>query len=52
MEALPPDATVIGYWDTIPAIQYYQLVEHLRPDIEACQSFSNQVRSVFKSCSY
>lgn len=39
METLPPNATIIGYWDTIPAIQYYQLVEHLRPDIESVNRF-------------
>ena len=39
MESLPPNATVIGYWDTIPAIQYYQLVEHLRPDLETVNRF-------------
>lgn len=39
MGSLPPNATIIGYWDTIPAIQYYQLVEHLRPDVEAVNRF-------------
>ena len=39
MDSLPLNATIVGYWDTIPAIQYYQLVEHLRPDIETVNRF-------------
>jgi len=39
LNALPADATVVGYWNTIPAIQYFQLVEGVRSDVVAINRF-------------
>jgi hypothetical protein len=33
------DALVIGWWDTVPVIQYLQLVEGQRPDVHALNRF-------------
>jgi hypothetical protein len=33
------DALVIGWWDTVPVIQYLQLVEGRRPDVTALNRF-------------
>lgn len=33
------DAIVLGWWDTVPAIQYLQLVEGQRPDVLAINRF-------------
>jgi hypothetical protein len=34
-----PNAIILGWWDTVPAIQYLQLVEGQRPDILAINRF-------------
>jgi hypothetical protein len=34
-----PHALIIGWWDTAPAIQYLQLVEGQRPDVQAINRF-------------
>lgn len=34
-----PGAIILGWWDTIPAIQYLQLVEGQRPDVVAINRF-------------
>ena len=34
-----PDALVFGWWDTVPVIQYLQLVEGKRPDVTAINRF-------------
>jgi len=34
-----PDALVIGWWSTVPVVEYLQLVEGRRPDIEALNRF-------------
>ncbi|MDX1435314.1 MAG: DUF2723 domain-containing protein [Anaerolineales bacterium] len=34
-----PDAIIFGWWDTIPAVQYLQLVEGQRPDVLAVNRF-------------
>lgn len=39
LEAIEPDAIVLGYWDTVPLIEYLQLVEGQRPDIRAINRF-------------
>jgi hypothetical protein len=33
------DALIFGWWDTVPAIQYLQLVEGRRPDVTAINRF-------------
>jgi hypothetical protein len=39
METVGPDAVIFGWWDTIPPIQYLQLVEGRRPDVQAVNRF-------------
>ena len=39
LDDLPRNAAIIGYWDMIPAIQYYQSIENIRPDVEAVNRF-------------
>ena len=39
LSQLEPNAMVLGWWDTIPAIQYLQLVEGQRPDVLALNRF-------------
>ncbi|MCB9134326.1 MAG: DUF2723 domain-containing protein [Anaerolineales bacterium] len=34
-----PNALVLGWWDTVPVVQYLQLVEGQRPDVEALNRF-------------
>ena len=34
-----PNALIFGWWDTVPAIQYLQLVEGQRPDVLAINRF-------------
>jgi hypothetical protein len=34
-----PDALVLGWWDTVPVVQYLQLVEGRRPDVQAMNRF-------------
>lgn len=34
-----PNALVLGWWDTVPAVQYLQLVEGQRPDVQAVNRF-------------
>jgi len=34
-----PNSIIFGWWDTIPAIQYLQLVESVRPDVLAINRF-------------
>lgn len=39
LEAAAPDALILGWWDTIPVVEYLQLVEGQRPDVEALNCF-------------
>src|SRR3990172_4474880 len=39
LQTLPPDALYFGYWDTVPVVQYLQLVEGQRPDVQAINRF-------------
>ena len=39
LSQVEPNALVLGWWDTIPAIQYLQLVEGQRPDVLAVNRF-------------
>jgi hypothetical protein len=39
MELVDPNAIIIGYWDTAPVIEYLQLVEGRRPDIQTINRF-------------
>jgi hypothetical protein len=34
-----PRALVFGWWDTVPVVEYLQLVEGLRPDVKAVNRF-------------
>jgi hypothetical protein len=34
-----PGALVVGWWDTVPVIEYLQLVEGRRPDVQAINRF-------------
>ncbi len=35
LQKAQPNALILGWWDTIPVIQYLQLVEGKRPDVQA-----------------
>jgi hypothetical protein len=39
LATVAPGAVVIGYWDTVPVVQYLQLVEGQRPDVLAINRF-------------
>lgn len=39
LETLPMDSVFFGYWDSVPVIQYLQLVEGKRPDVLAVNRF-------------
>ena len=39
LRQVEPDALIFGWWDTIPGIQYLQLVEGERPDVTAINYF-------------
>jgi len=39
LQILPPDALYFGYWDTVPVVQYLQLVEGQRQDVQAINRF-------------
>lgn len=39
LEAAQPNALIFGWWDTVPAVQYMQLVEGQRPDVTAINRF-------------
>ncbi len=39
LEVVGPDALVLGWWDTVPVVQYLQLVEGQRPDVQALNRF-------------
>jgi hypothetical protein len=39
MQQVKPNALVFGNWDTVPLIQYLQLVEGQRPDIQTVNRF-------------
>ena len=39
LSEVEPNALILGWWDTIPAIQYLQLVEGQRPDVLAVNRF-------------
>jgi hypothetical protein len=39
LDQLEPNALFLGWWDTVPAIQYLQLVERQRPDVQAINRF-------------
>jgi hypothetical protein len=34
-----PDAIILGWWDTVPVVEYLQLVEGQRPDVLAINRF-------------
>lgn len=39
LETAEPNAIVLGWWDTVPVVEYLQLVEGKRPDILAINRF-------------
>jgi hypothetical protein len=39
LETAEPNAIVFGWWDTVPVVEYLQLVEGQRPDILAINRF-------------
>jgi hypothetical protein len=39
LEAAEPNAIVFGWWDTVPVVEYLQLVEGQRPDVKAINRF-------------
>jgi hypothetical protein len=39
LKNVEPNALIFGFWDTVPVIQYLQLVEGQRPDVTAVNRF-------------
>ncbi len=39
LASIEPDALIFGWWETVPVIEYLQLVENQRPDIQAINRF-------------
>lgn len=39
LQEVEPNALVLGWWDTVPAVQYLQMVEGQRPDVQAINRF-------------
>ena len=39
LRQVEPDALVFGWWDTVPVVEYLQLVEGQRPDVKAVNRF-------------
>lgn len=39
LQVVEPDALIFGWWDTIPGVQFLQLVEGRRPDVLAINRF-------------
>jgi hypothetical protein len=39
LEVAGPDALIIGWWGTVPVVEYLQLVEGQRPDIQTINRF-------------
>lgn len=39
LAAAAPGALVLGWWDTVPVVEYLQLVEGRRPDVQAINRF-------------
>ncbi|MFZ0546331.1 MAG: DUF2723 domain-containing protein [Candidatus Promineifilaceae bacterium] len=39
LQAAEPNAILLGWWDTVPVVEYLQLVEGQRPDVQAINRF-------------
>ncbi len=39
LQDVEPNALVLGWWDTVPAVQFLQLVEGQRPDVDTINRF-------------
>jgi hypothetical protein len=39
LQSVEPHALILGWWDTVPAIEYLQRVEGQRPDVQAINRF-------------
>ena len=51
LQQVAPNAIVFGWWDTVPVIEYLQLVEGERPDVKAINRFliaSDDMRSLIE----
>ncbi len=52
MNALPQGSVVIGYWDAVPPIQYFQLVEGIRPDLVPINRFLIGTQTLQEYCAW
>jgi|WetSurMetagenome_2_1015567.scaffolds.fasta_scaffold54478_2 hypothetical protein len=51
LQVAEPNALILGWWDTVPVIEYLQLVERQRPDVQAINRFliaPNDVRELIE----
>jgi hypothetical protein len=51
LQAAEPNALIFGWWDTVPVVEYLQLVEGQRPDVQAINRFliaPNDVRELIE----
>jgi hypothetical protein len=51
LEEVEPNALIFGWWDTVPVVEYLQLVEGERPDVKAINRFlitADNIRSLIK----
>ena len=39
LQVAAPNALILGWWDTVPVVEYLQLVEGQRPDVQAINRF-------------
>ncbi|HSR31627.1 MAG TPA: hypothetical protein VLY63_13760, partial [Anaerolineae bacterium] len=39
LRSVEPDALILGWWDTAPVVEYLQLVEDQRPDVQTINRF-------------
>jgi len=39
LQVAEPNALILGWWDTVPVVEYLQLVEGQRPDVQAINRF-------------
>lgn len=39
LQIAEPNALIFGWWDTVPVVEYLQLVERQRPDVQAINRF-------------
>jgi hypothetical protein len=39
LDAAKPNALILGWWDSVPIVEYLQLVEGRRPDVQVINRF-------------